>query len=76
MTTPESCTTHSRRRRHYSVDLFGVEWGPGRRGTTLCHENAADQDGVDDWETKWPRNPLTVIADLPECKHCARRLPS
>lgn len=73
--TPEPCTTWSRRKRHFSVDLdvgSGVEPPPGRIGTTLCGEDAYDQDRRQ-WElSRWSDRTVNVEA-LPLCKRCVRK---
>lgn len=81
MTTAESVTTWSRKLQHYArsealaPQRYGAK-GRGLEGKTLCGESGMDQarvDGYDEefWVTR--KKPL-VVAELPECKRCARIL--
>lgn len=75
MTEPEPCTTWSRRLKHYSRNLTGSRFDKGRTGLTLCNADAMDQENVDHWLDSFSSKRSVVIADLPECKKCARRRP-
>lgn len=73
--TPEPATTWSRRLRHFSVDLdvgSGVEPPPGRIGTTLCGEDAYDQERRQYELSRWSDRTVNVDALLP-CKKCVRK---
>lgn len=76
--TPEECTTWSRRLRHYSVDLASDNQSgrqpelPGRVGTTLCGEDAYDQERRQYELSRWSDRKV-VVADLPVCKKCVRK---
>jgi hypothetical protein len=74
----EACTTPSRRKRHYSIDMrprsadghttAAIE----RYGRTLCGERARDEGWANrHYATAWGRFRI-VLADLPECMRCAR----
>lgn len=66
----EACTTWSNRKRHYSTAMdTKPKQGPGRYGTTLCGEWAMDQDAADGRHYNKPKR----VADLPDCKICAKR---
>lgn len=69
----EPCTTPAAAKKHWSdclSDLPGTYKGSVRRNATLCGlAGAMSQDGLDAHGSgKWP----PLIADLPECKPCAR----
>ena len=77
MSQIEPCTTESGRRRHYSDNLrerdrkFGDE--VGRWGQTLCGTNGIDEKEANRWHgTIWGRKKPVVLADLPECRLCAK----
>ncbi|QKW15425.1 hypothetical protein [Verrucosispora sp. NA02020] len=66
-------------RRHYSLNLAPAV-GAGRRGTALCRPGGQPTDVYDqEWVTREDQRyrrgkPPRQIADLPECKACARAL--
>jgi hypothetical protein len=67
-------------RRHHSADLGPNNLGTGRKGHALCSNEGNpvqvwDQDGVDS-NVEVYRTRAVVVADLPECKKCARLLPA
>ncbi len=71
----EPCTTWSVKRLHWSdclSDLPGAYKGMVRRNVTLCGTaGVLTQPDVDRKRARQGRQPL-AIADLPECKPCAR----
>lgn len=75
----ESCTNYYVTRRHYSTNLT-AGLGTGRRGTALCRFAGQPVDVYDqEWTTREDQRyrrgkPPRMIADLPECKACARAL--
>lgn len=75
--TPEPCTSWSHNRRHLSVDLSD-EWAGGRVGTALCRPggvvvNVFDEASINRQLAPYRRNkPPVAVADLPECRTCAR----
>lgn len=71
MTAIEPCTTYGKRKRHYSANLATDAKGPGRSGPTLCGQDGDDQERVSHWLAR-SSNRRVTIADLPECKKCAR----
>lgn len=78
MTQPTPATNWYGTRRHYSLDLGPNTLGSGRKGHSLCttEDNPVqvwDQDGVNSNAEQY-RTKAIVIADLPECKKCARKL--
>lgn len=73
--TPEPCTTWSLRLRHLSTNLHPPRYaGNGRVGDTLCGANAYDEENRRAFlaECRTTRAKPFVLADLPECKKCAR----
>lgn len=71
MTTSEPCTTHSKRKRHYSTSLAADPHVPGRSGWTLCRHHGDDEERANHWLARWSDRRITV-ANLPECKQCAK----
>ncbi len=72
---PELRTTYGRRRKHYSVDLAKDADDVGRTGRTLCGEQAQDEEETNRYVgTMWGGAGPVSVADLPECKRCARKL--
>lgn len=67
----ELCTTESRRRRHYSVDLAPSARRPGRVGRTFCGNTARDEVFVNARRKAWGL-PLITVASLPACIPCKR----
>lgn len=72
----EPCTTSSANRRHYSANLrapdpkYGSE---GRWGQTLCGTGAIDEKEANRHQgTIWGRRFPVVVADLQECRLCAK----
>lgn len=75
-------TTHSRRLRHYArpADLGPSGFG-GRDGASLCNNTiftvVYDQDAMDGIADKYRHWSVTgrrvVIAEMPECKRCAKK---
>lgn len=70
----EACTTAAKTKRHYTTDWSTprrTDRTPGRTGKTMCGNY-----GMDETRANWERNrwgrPTVVVADLPECKLCAR----
>lgn len=72
----EACTTAAKTKRHYTTDFAPDRHAPrtpGRTGKTLCGNY-----GIDELRANWERDRLLrrpkplVVADLPECKLCAR----
>lgn len=69
-------TGFNRRRKHWAREgtLKTAPRGAGRQGPTLCGDEGEDQERCDARDRQWGavrRKPL-VIADLPECRLCAR----
>jgi hypothetical protein len=66
-------------RRHYSRDLTEYHYDGGCKGHALCSTETNpvevwDQEAMTALDRQYFRNKPTVIADLPECKKCARIL--
>jgi hypothetical protein len=66
-------------RRHYSTSLAVGEYdkpNTGLRGDALCDPNTdvRDQDWLDAHSVEYPHLAKRRVADLPECKKCARIL--
>lgn len=77
----EPCTNYGRTRRHYSTTLAPASFGkPGREGFSLCRiaggrTRVYDGTAITAEMRRWkPDYPPIVVADLPECKACARAL--
>jgi hypothetical protein len=73
MTSVEPCTTWAQRKRHYSTSLAPAQYGAGRQGRTLCQDDGQDEERANHHNTQYSKR-LVAIADLPECKRCARIL--
>jgi hypothetical protein len=72
--TAEPCTTYSQRKRHYSSNLHHpATFAVGRIGETLCHQEAKDERRANDFNAEYGQR-LIVVAELVECKKCARIL--
>jgi hypothetical protein len=77
--TAEPATNWYGTRRHYSTDLAQNSLNhKGRQGHSLCStENNPvqvwDQDGMDGNAERYSTK-STVVAGLPECKKCVRKL--
>lgn len=67
-------------RRHYSADLAPAKYGKGLEGTSLCTSanmptKVYDQEWQDIASARYGGfSKAKKIADLPQCKSCARRL--
>lgn len=79
MSTPQPCTSWSLSKQHLSVDLAPDLRKPGNVGKTLCAPGGIPADAYDDVAINaqladWRKGkPPIVVADLPECKLCARK---
>lgn len=77
-TTPKPCTTAAKSKRHYAFMLVPDRHAPrhpGRTGRTACGNSGMDEERAN-WErNRWgARRKQLVVADLPECKQCAKTL--
>lgn len=75
MGAPEPCTTQANRKKHWSAALEHGQTRarllPGRTGQTLCGDTGMDEERANYELRRWSNRQITV-ADLPECKHCAK----
>jgi hypothetical protein len=70
----EPCTTQAKRLKHYSNGLVPDRHAPrlkGRGGRTLCGNYGDDEERANAKLARWSLRRITV-ADLPECKQCAK----
>lgn len=78
---PEPATNWYGTRRHLSTDLYRDPYSGnrGRRGLSLCSTEGnpvgvRDQDWLAGMAPSYPHLGRIVIADLPACKKCARKV--